>query len=222
VELICTFLVRKHHLQVFKLPGEVGLDWGALAEPISCIIHGLDKIQPIKTNSSICILGAGLIGLLWGLLLKNFGLQNILICEPSDHRSNQATKFGFEVEHPRKLMKMVTNGNKNFDIIIDCSGNSAAIEEAIGWLYPLGKFLFFGICPEDSKISIQPFQIFQKELTLIGSVINPFTFQRAIELMAQINQPLEKLGIVFFPISQYKDAIKTAIDGFPTKVIFKI
>lgn len=208
--------------QVSKIPDTIGLDWAALAEPLSCIIHGWDKIQPVKSNESICILGGGLIGLLWAIVLRHFGLIRILISEPNDFRTNQARNLGFEAINPKDLRGKILNGREKFDVIIDCSGNVAAIEEAFDWFNPLGKFLLFGICPEDSNISIQPFKIFQNELRIIGSVINPFTFERAIELMAQINQPLEKLGIVYFPLSDYNSAIETAKVGHATKVIFKI
>jgi threonine dehydrogenase-like Zn-dependent dehydrogenase len=163
------------------------------------------------------IIGCGIIGLLWYLTLKHFGLSNITAAEPNARRLQIAKDLGVHGIPPERLLTLKTV----FDVIIDCSGNTKAIEQAVPLLRPLGKFLFFGICPQDDQIQISPFKIFQKELTLIGSVINPFTFSRAADLIQQIQVPAKKLGIVTFPLDQFREALKTAQSGSVSKVFFK-
>jgi threonine dehydrogenase-like Zn-dependent dehydrogenase len=34
--------------QVYSLPEDVSPEWGALCEPLSCILHGWDRLQPIS------------------------------------------------------------------------------------------------------------------------------------------------------------------------------
>jgi threonine dehydrogenase-like Zn-dependent dehydrogenase len=128
--------------------------------------------------------------------------------------------LGFESYHPEELLAS-HNKKTNFDVVIDCSGNPIAIEQSINWLNPLGKFMFFGICSKDTMIRINPFKIFQKELSLFGSVINPFTFSRALELIQQIRRPIENLGVKFHSLQQYQQAIKAAREGNVTKILFK-
>lgn len=73
-------LVKGSH--VYKIPSSVPLVWGALTEPVSCIVHGWHRLLPLPDNPSILILGAGLIGLLWGLLLKQNGIKKTRFSEP--------------------------------------------------------------------------------------------------------------------------------------------
>jgi len=48
---------------VFHLPDNVGLDHGALLEPVSVAVHAIDRSN-IRPGSSVAICGAGPIGLL--------------------------------------------------------------------------------------------------------------------------------------------------------------
>jgi 2-desacetyl-2-hydroxyethyl bacteriochlorophyllide A dehydrogenase len=208
--------------QVYKIPDQVTAQWGALAEPISCIMHAWDRIQPFSHSDAILILGSGLIGLLWGLILRHYGCHNMLMSEPNEKRKDTAKILDFDVHKPIDVQDKIVKKNAGFDLVIDCSGSCQAVEEAVKWLNPLGKLLFFGICPQGSNISVEPFHIFQKELTLLGSVINPFTFPTAIQIINHIQIPLEKLDVRFFALQDYEAALKAARSGEYTKVIFDI
>ena len=61
------------------------LEQGALCEPMSCILHGWNRLknaQKIESHSKVLILGAGIIGNLWMCLLHHFGLRNVIVSEP--------------------------------------------------------------------------------------------------------------------------------------------
>ncbi|MGD9900681.1 MAG: zinc-dependent alcohol dehydrogenase family protein [Calditrichaceae bacterium] len=204
--------------QVYKLPENASLVSGALTEPLSCIVHGWNRCQPVSSDSSILILGAGLIGLLWGIFLRHSGYKNFMLSEISNHRRELASQLGFDASF---LSENTWPGNK-YDIIIDCTGNPDAIEKAFQWINPMGKFLFFGVCPQNSRININPFQIFKNELTIIGSVINPFTFQTAINLQSSLEIPLEHLGIGFFALNEYDKAITSVKKGLISKALFDL
>jgi len=213
-------LVKASH--VHKLPPGVPLVWGALTEPVSCIVHGWHRLFPLSDNPSILILGSGIIGILWGLLLRQKGLTNIKFSEPVAKRRKICRKFEFDVTEPMQLKQNHSVNEMRFDVIIDCSGNPKAIEMSFSLIKPLGKFLFFGMCPQESLVSIPPFQIFKKELTLIGSLINPFSFPTALEIIEQIQVALNKLDIKYFDLKEYTEAFATAKSGKYTKVIFKL
>jgi D-arabinitol dehydrogenase (NADP+) len=204
--------------QVFTLPRNSDLSWGALSEPISCIIHGWDKVHPIENDESILILGAGIIGLLWRLVFNYYDVKNVVISEPNESRRKIVENLGYEAIDPAEIEK----NHSGFDVIIDCSGNSNAIETSIKKLKPFGRFLFFGISPQNAEISIKPFDIFEKELTLFGSVINPKTFNRGMAVMNAIQIPLERLGVKFYSLVDYDLAIKDARSGKVTKAMFNL
>lgn len=67
----------------------------ALSEPLSCMAHGWDKINPVNIGSKVLVIGAGIIGLLWACLLHVHGLRKtITISEPQQKRKELASKLG--------------------------------------------------------------------------------------------------------------------------------
>jgi threonine dehydrogenase-like Zn-dependent dehydrogenase len=170
----------------------------------------------VSESGSVLIVGCGIIGLLWHYTLKRYGIHRITVTEKQPDRLKTGIKLGLNIYTPEDLKQK----DNLFDNIIDCSGNPAAIEHAFSLLKPLGKFLFFGMCPQDATLRINPFSIFQKELTLIGSVINPFTFSRAAELIQQLEISPEEMGVAKFPLEKYQEALQAAKSGSVTKVFF--
>lgn len=75
------------------LPPHVGLDAGALVEPLSVAWHGVTQ-SGIQPGDSAIIFGAGPIGLALILCLRARGITTILASEPSLARHAQATKIG--------------------------------------------------------------------------------------------------------------------------------
>jgi D-arabinitol dehydrogenase (NADP+) len=202
-------------IQVHPVPVHLDPRLAALAEPLSCVIHGWDRIAPAGPDRSVLIMGAGLIGLLWALLLKMNGLIDLHITEPQHNRRDAAHRLGFSCMSPGALVA-------KFDIVIDCSGSPAAIEKAQDHLKPGGRLLLFGVAPDNARISISPYRIFQNEWTVMGSVINPFTFSRALTLLPALGLSLSDLGVVTFPLPEYEQALKTARSGAATKILFDL
>ena len=84
----------------------------------------------------------------------------------------------------------------------------------------------FGFAPEGAKASIVPFDVLSKELTIVGSWLNPYTYPRAIDALANgtlkidhlisVRAGLEDLEDCLHKISdQPEDFIKSII--FPNK-----
>lgn len=63
----------------------------ALSEPLSCLAHGWDIINPVTVGSNILLLGAGIIGLLWASILHLHGIRKtVTVSEPQDKRREMA------------------------------------------------------------------------------------------------------------------------------------
>ena len=75
-------------------------------------------------------------------------------------------------------------------------------------------------------MSVNPFQVYWKELTILGSFINPFCFDETIQLMRELSTAgylvYEKLGIKKFKLQNYKEAIESLKNGKATKAIFNL
>ena len=58
----CAELVAVPAVNAFRLPADMPRNWGALVEPLSCAVHGLDQVG-IRAADDYLIYGAGTMGL---------------------------------------------------------------------------------------------------------------------------------------------------------------
>lgn len=218
---------------VHILPPQITLRQGILCEPFSCIAHGYDLLSPLASDAQVLVCGAGIIGLLWSCMLHFHGYRKVFISEISERRRALAAglDLGFGVVHPDVLesdarhASLSGNTDWGFHAVIDCTGAPKAIEQAIHWLQCGGKLLVFGCCPKKSEVTVNPSIIYAKELKIIGSFINPFTFPKAIQLVRDMAEHYldnyDKLGISVFQLEHYQVALDALSKANIAKAVFE-
>ncbi|XP_066274771.1 D-altritol 5-dehydrogenase-like [Branchiostoma lanceolatum] len=217
--------------QVHQLPAEVTLPQGALCEPLSCILRGWENLNNPSLDSRILILGAGIIGVLWSTIFHHKGYRDVTVSEPAEGRRNRisALGLGYQAVHPDELKSCISQENireTGYDVIVDCSGFPPAIEQAFSWLRAGATFVQFGCCPPKEKISISPFEIFSKELKIVGCLINPFTMVNTVEglvrgMSGSYLNDFSRLGIKMFHLQEYQEAIAQLKKGTISKAMFQ-
>ncbi|KAL0116656.1 hypothetical protein PUN28_009943 [Cardiocondyla obscurior] len=206
--------------QVYSIPDEIDMREAALTEPLSCMAHGWDIVNPVHVGSRVLVMGAGIIGLLWSSLLHLHGLRKtVTISELHEKRKNLASNLGlgYKVKSPTEL-------KEEFDLAIDCSGSAPAMEMAMSLLGCGGRLCIFGVANPSAKLTIEPFQIYKKEQSIFGVCINPHSFSKGIALVQSLSEgylDYNKLGIKVFALSQYKTALEALKKGEISKAIFK-
>ena len=214
------------------LPHQLSFELGLLIEPMSCVVHGWDRLQPITADAEILICGAGSVGLLFMCLLHFRGYREVVVTELLKGRQRIAQKlnFGFQVVHPEILVSEARNAKNEgdddwgFDIVIDCSGDPNSLEQGIKWLRQGGKFLLFGISPTGSVAKIDPHEVCLKELKIIASRINPFTFTSAMQIIQDMGEKylsFEKLGMRTFHLQEFTAALEIQRSGEISKAVFE-
>lgn len=66
---------------------------GVLCEPMSCVAHCWDRLNPIAMGSRILVTGAGIIGNLCCVSAYHLGHRDIILSEPSEGRRVIARKL---------------------------------------------------------------------------------------------------------------------------------
>ncbi|RZF44194.1 hypothetical protein LSTR_LSTR003834 [Laodelphax striatellus] len=211
--------------QVYVLPHGLSLEKAMLCEPLSCICHGLNRISPVPIGSRILVNGAGIIGNLFCSALHFAGHRDVYVSEPNSARQelNKKSGTGFVVGSPDYLEKQCSE--LGIDLCIDCSGNAKALEFGMKLLNKGGKLLIFGVAAPETKISVHPFEIYQKELTIYGAALNRFSFQQAIDMMNVLDSwylDYNNLGIRRYSLKEYKEALNTLKQGEISKVVFVV
>nr|XP_033325202.1 D-altritol 5-dehydrogenase-like isoform X1 [Megalopta genalis]XP_033325203.1 D-altritol 5-dehydrogenase-like isoform X2 [Megalopta genalis] len=207
--------------QVYAVPDDVELHKAALTEPLSCLAHGWDKINPVNVGLNVLVIGAGIIGLLWTCLLHLRGLRKtVTVSEPHEKRRSMVSKLDldFETKTPDQL-------KEGYDLIVDCSGSGPAMQASLPLLRSGGRLCVFGVASPQTKFTIEPYQIFKKELSIIGVNINPFTFPEGLALLRAMSDKyldFNKLGIKVYALSQYREALQALKTGEISKAVFKL
>ncbi|KAF7280568.1 hypothetical protein GWI33_005767 [Rhynchophorus ferrugineus] len=222
-----TYALVPDHL-VQKLPESITLQQGSLAEPISCLSHGWDMLSPVPVGSRILVIGAGIIGSLWVCLLHLQGHRKVTVSEPNVNRLSFLKKLetGYDLVTPTQLgEKSTADPNYHFDVVIDCSGFCPAIEQGLSLLDKGGKLCCFGIPPPGAKISVAPFDLYDREITIFAVKVNPYSFVKSIGFLEALGQKYldyEKLGIQVFDLKDYQKALSALKAGQVAKAVFRL
>ncbi|MCK4818552.1 zinc-binding dehydrogenase, partial [bacterium] len=207
---------------VYKIPYDVSFEEAGLIETLSCCIHIVEEAD-IKMSDVVVIIGGGAMGLIIVQLVRNKGAKRIILSEPFDFKRELALKFGADIvvdpmdENLASSVRKVSAYGAN--IVIEGLGLPETIEESLTLLGKKGTLVLPGLCPEDKKVNISPYQITTNEITIKGTFLNPFSFSRSVDQISKIQSAPLLTGT--FPLSQIKEAMEEAERGNQIKIIVK-
>ncbi len=172
--------------QVYLLGDHTTFEQGAMAEPVACCLHGIDMCG-IGPGSNVAVIGGGMIGLIMLQLARLEGAAKIVLIEPVLSKQEVAKKLGADIvinpvtQDVKEVLK--ANNIKRLHTVIECVGLPKTIEQAIDIAGNKSVVMMFGLTKPDEEIKVRPFEIFQKEIELKASFINPYTHTRALALI---------------------------------------
>ncbi|MEV6794061.1 zinc-dependent alcohol dehydrogenase family protein [Streptomyces sp. NPDC051320] len=163
-----------------KLPDHVRTKDAALIEPLSCAVRGYDVLRS-SLASHVLIYGSGTMGLMMLELAKRTGAATVDMVDINEDRLSTARLLGCSsasttadaIERPR-----------GWDVVIDATGNAHAIQNALGHVGKGGTYLQFGVADYAARATIDPYRIYNQEITITGSMAVLHSYERAAELFA--------------------------------------
>ncbi len=182
--------------QVCKIPDTTSFEAAAMTEPVSCCMHGIDLCD-IKTDDKVAVIGCGMIGLIMIQLAKRAGAAKIIAIEPDKKKRSAAKELGAQIvinpieENAQKVL--IENGINRVTKVIECVGKTQTMEQAISLAGKKSIVMFFGLTAPDDTISIKPFELFKKEIEIKSSYINPYTQERALEMIGDKRIDVESM-----------------------------
>lgn len=200
---------------LYRLPEQTPPWVGALAEPVACCVHGMDQLGA-RSGESILINGCGPAGAILVSLARLGGLAPIVVSEPSAERRAVAHSMGAdlalspdELDHLGDVDGPVAGAG--FHHLVDAVGSAAVLAGSIRLARRGAKLLVFGVGRADDTFPLSPRTIYDKELTLVGSSINPYTHQRAVALLDRLR--LTHLAPAFLGLDQWSQALEQQAAG---------
>ncbi len=209
-------LVKAPARNAYALPEGASARTGALVEPLACAVHGMRRLDP-DTGDSVLITGAGTMGLLLLQLLNHGGAAGITVVDRNERRLEIARSLG--ADHvDTDVQATMADHRDGFDVVVDATGVPAVVQQGLEAVRRGGKLMVFGVAPEEARVEVSPFRIYNDEITLIGSMAVLYTFVQAIELLRSEAVETEPLLTHTFPLDGFEDALATMRAGEGIKV----
>jgi len=199
--------VRVAEKMAFKLPKTLPTPIAAYAEPLACVINGAAKIR-VNPAESVCVVGAGPVGLLFIQLLKAAGAKPIIAVEPNMMRREYALKCGADIcvdpmaEDVREVVKDLTQ--IGVDYAIDVVGNQMPV--TIDVIRKGGTCLLMGNNARANPNIVQSL-ITYKEAKVLGTWLANASFGQAVKLLDSGLLNLDFMITHTLPLEEIHEAI---------------
>lgn len=201
-------LVAVPAANAYRIPVTMTWSEAALIEPVSCAVHGMDRLGAVL-GEDILVVGAGTMGIILMQLLARAGAASVTMADRIPSRLEVATELG--ASHVAGSLDALDG--ERFGVVIDASGVPAAIEKIISLVRRGGRALVFGVAPSEATIAVSPFHIYNDEVTVIGSMAVLHSFGRALKLVADGSVRTAQLLAAPMPLASYADALHFVRSG---------
>lgn len=203
----------------YAIPESLSWREAALIEPASCAVHGMHVLAP-RIGDTVLIVGAGTMGLLLLQLALRGGAARVSVLDLNTGRLPRAERLGAS-STASSLAELMENDPLGFDCVIDATGAPKAIESAFSAVKRGGKLLIFGVAPEEARVALSPFQIYNDEITVLGSMAVLNSFGPALDLVASGVVDAQELLTGALPLDEYPTALDMVHrgDGLKTQIV---
>src|SRR5579875_797437 len=198
----------------YVLPPAVSDRAAALVEPLSCAVHGIDRL-PRRTNDHYLVYGAGTMGLLIAQLARHAGALSVSVVDINAGRLELAGRLGATevATSPDDLAE-----RDGFDVVVHATGAVSAIEDGLSRVRRGGTFLQFGVSAPDATARFSPYRVYNEEIDIIGSMAVHNSFAPAAELVASGAVDVEALVSDELPLTAYEEAVAAFRAGTGRKI----
>jgi L-iditol 2-dehydrogenase len=145
----------------------------ALVEPLACALHGIER-SGVRLGQTLCIFGAGPMGLLLTELAKRQGVRVIMVGK-GQFRLTKAAEAGADeildaAQGERVLaeVRRLSPEGRGADVTIEATGRPEVWEQAVEVTRKAGTVVLFGGCEPGTSFRVDTRRMHYEELMLIG------------------------------------------------------
>jgi len=201
--------------------GDLSFEEGALIEPLSCALHGM-SVAHVQPGDEVLIFGAGAIGLLLCQTTRLCGAARIASVDLSEEKLDFAKSLGADDTFVAKDKTHDTICRKypgGFDVVIDATGVPGVVEALPSYAKDGGRLLYFGVCPKHAQISVSPFDVYRRELRIMGTFSLLAEFAPAIRLAQNGRVDLKAIVSHRFSLDEFRGAMKLMLTPKHRKIL---
>ena len=186
-------------------------------------MHGLETLD-LRPGGSALVMGAGPTGLLLAQLISSGGATSVTVGDIVPFKLETAAGLGVDstvlmTKDPAQnidLLRAASPNGDGYDVVVEATGVTALGDICV----PLTRN---GVTRPDERLSISPFELFRREITIKGSYAEMTSFAAAIAALR--TGRVRTNGIIShkFALDDYRKALDT-LTSDPTahKVVIDI
>jgi D-arabinitol dehydrogenase (NADP+) len=189
-------------------------DTSVFTEPTSCAVHGLETLA-VRPGSSALVFGAGPTGLLLAQLLKHGGAASVTVAASTAFKLERAEALGVDAtllmdraDLPASVRALRDMAPSGFDVVVEATGSTAVGEQCVPLTRSGGTVLVYGVTGPDERLSISPYDVFRREITVTGSFAEIDAFPAAIAAMRTGRVRTDGLITHRFKLEEYGQALE--------------
>jgi len=206
--------------QVFVADG-LEPDTAVLTEPASCAMHGLERLRP-RPGTSALVFGAGPTGTLLAQMMASGGVAHVTVADPAQAKLDTVRALGIDQTVPIGLvtednadeiveqLRAASPTGQGYDIVVEATGSATVGNLGLPLLRNGGTLLVYGVAREDARLALAPYEIFRRELTVLGSFAEMTSFAAALNALRSGRVRTTGLITHRFGLADYGEAIEAA------------
>jgi D-arabinitol dehydrogenase (NADP+) len=207
--------VSADHRQVFSVDG-LEPDTAVFAEPTACAMHGLETLGQ-RPGGSALVIGAGPTGLLLSQLIGRGGATSITVADIVPFKLETATRLGVDSTVPLTrdtdqnidLLRKASPSGDGYDVVVEATGVTAVGDICVPLTRNGGTVLVYGVTRPDERLSVSPFELFRREITIKGSYAEMTSFAAAIAALRTGRVRTDGIITHRFQLDDYGKALQT-------------
>lgn len=175
-----TLTIPNHCL--IELPDTLPSVAAALTEPAATALHGVQRLErslarPLA-EARVLVIGAGAVGLLVGLMLRQRGVRTLHLADTNPLRRQTAQDEGFEIFDPREQIPE----ESSVEAVFDCVGASPTRDMAVRAVRPGGAIMHLGLQDNEGALDVRAITL--KEIIFLGAyTYTPCDLRATVELL---------------------------------------
>ncbi|WP_439591130.1 alcohol dehydrogenase catalytic domain-containing protein [Microbacterium sp.] len=194
--------------------GSLCMPVAALAEPFACAVNALERAR-LAPGLRAAIIGAGPMGMILSIALRGWDVHDVTFADRIPERLERARTFGATATAVVEGSVTEVLPAREFDLVIDATGRPAVVQDAVSLLADGGTLIPFGVCPPGSQLTLDPFEIYRRQLRIIGSFSLSRGIPEAVRILQRSGFPLAELITTRFALTDGAAAL-AAIGGADT------
>jgi len=210
---------------IHPVPEGMDAQSAAIAEPLGACLHAMDLVD-LRNVHTAAIFGFGTIGCFFLQLLKNQGIDTIIIIDPNETRLQIAKYFhpdhsiNTTSENAVERIHSITQG-VGVDLIITATAAPTVQQQALDSIGKGGQIVVFAGLPKGQAWLPFDFnKIHYDCIRLIGSSIyNPYHHEKALRLIAEQRIDVKHI-ISTYPLENFREGVQAAVNGEIIKAVF--